>query len=70
MSTPARPQSQQTPTTAPARLRGPRRGTQVETPLEGPRYVDLGNGSRFEFALVGLACAVMWASLVAAIISL
>lgn len=70
MSTTPRQQSQQTPTTAPARLRTPRRQRGEDAAVEAPRYVDLGNGSRFEFALVGAAMVTMWVSLVAAIVSL
>jgi hypothetical protein len=69
-----RVQSQSRPTTpaeAPStRLRGPRRSRVEGVAAETPRYVTLGEGSRFEFALATLAMVVIWAAFIAAIFAL
>lgn len=70
-----RVQSQSRPTTPAGttpstRLRTPRRSRVEGVAAETPRYVTLGEGSRFEFALATIAMVVIWASFIAAIFAL
>lgn len=60
-----------TPRTTTPRLRAPRR-QRAESIItaDSPRYVTLGEGSRFEFALVTFAMVAIWVSFFAAIVAL
>lgn len=68
MSTTNRKQT--APTTTTPRLRAPRRPRAEGLTAETPRYVSLGDGSRFEFALVVFAMVAMWVAFVASIVAL
>lgn len=75
MATEPRSQSQSRPQTTPAgttstRLRSARRPHAESVTAASPRYVTLGDGSRFEFALATIAMAAIWVAFIAAIVAL
>jgi hypothetical protein len=74
-STDPRVQTQSRPTTPAGttpstRRRSPRRSRVEGLAAETPRYIILGEGSRFEFALATIAMVVIWVSFVAVIFAL
>jgi hypothetical protein len=67
------PRTTESPTTTtrtPSRQRGLRRSQAEDVAAATPRYVTLGEGSRFEFALASIAMVAIWVAFVAAILAL
>lgn len=67
MSTTSRKQT--VPTTTTPRLRAPRRQRAEGITADSPRYVTLGEGSRFEFALATIAMVAIWVAFVATLVA-